>query len=41
MPEAIFFAVGNDVTVVYDAENVTANWIIAKDISVAGTEVAA
>lgn len=38
MPEAIFFAIGDVVTVVYDAENVTANWIAANDISVSEAE---
>lgn len=41
MPEAIFFATGDVVTVVYDDANVTANWIVASDISVAEAENAA
>lgn len=41
VPEAIFFAVGDVVTVTYDTANVTDNWISANDIVVAESESAA
>lgn len=41
VPEAIFFAVGDVVTVVYDSDDVTDNWISANDIVVAENESAA
>lgn len=41
VPEAIFFAVGDVVTVVYDSDDVTDNWISANDIVAAENESAA
>ena len=41
VPEAIFFTVGDIVTVTYDADDVTDNWIAANDIVAAENESAA